>query len=188
MDPPDALRLYLNTLTTYLDMPGTDLSAILDVLIDDIAGAVPSFLGLRLTVTAGGGRTTIATAHRHPTTTAKASLLLPLEHLSPEAAPGDGMVLFAASPGAFAALAHATRRTFGLDGQIQVDEHLPDACGAVIETDAGITDDDLRVINVAIGVLIDRGYPPERARGELGRRAGLRGTLAGAARDLLDSL
>ena len=188
MDPPDALRRHLNTLTTYLDIPGDDLHAILDVLIDDITEAVPSFLGLRLTITAGGGSTTIATLRPHQAPTAQASLLLPLEQFTREAVPGDGMVLFAAQPGAFTSLADAAREVFGLDGQVLLDQHLPISGDPVIRTDVDTTQ-DLRLINIAIGVLIDRGYPPDQARHELTRRAGgSQGGLTAAAQELLDSL
>ena len=188
MDPPDSLRQQLNALTTYLDIPGTDLHAILDVLIDDIAEAVPSFLGLRLTITAGGGSTTIATLQPHLALSARASLLLPLTQFTNEVAPGDGMVLFAAQPGAFTSLADAARELFGLDGQVQMDQHLPVSGDPVIGTDVDPTVDH-RLINAAIGVLIDRGYPPELAPLELARRAGgSDGNLTAAARELLNSL
>ncbi len=188
MHTPDALRQHLDALTTYLDIPGADLNAILDVLLDDIVEAVPSFLGLRLTVTAGGGSTTIVTLGPHQATIVKASLLLPLQQFIDEAAPGDGMVLFAAQPGAFISLANATRELFGLDGQVLLDRHLPISGDPAIGTD-GDTTEDLRLINIAIGVLMDRGYPPEQAHLELTRLAGgFHGSLAAAAQELLDSL
>ena len=44
MEFPASLRAQLSELTDALDDPGTDLQAILDVLIDDLTLAVPSFL------------------------------------------------------------------------------------------------------------------------------------------------
>ncbi len=156
------------------------------MLVDDIAEAVPSFLGLRLTIAAGGG-STIATLQPHLASGVRASLLLPLTQWTEEATSGDGMVLFAAEPGAFTSLADAAREVFGLDGQVQLDQHLRFSGDSVIGTVAD-PEDDLRLINIAIGVLIDRGYAPWRAQLELTRRAGgLRGNLTAAARELLDS-
>ena len=44
----------LAALTETLDEPGADLQAMLQLLIDDLTQAVPSLLGLTLTVTRGG--------------------------------------------------------------------------------------------------------------------------------------
>ena len=187
MSSPDALRQHLDTLTTYLDIPGADLNAMLDVLIDDITTAVPSFLGLRLTVTAGAAGTTITTLHPDLARTTQASLLLPLHQIT-HAAPGDSLILYAAQPGAFTALATATRETFNLDGQIVLDPHLDtDADPLTPPVVSGA--DDPRLINNAIGVLIDHGYPTDHAHQELTRRARRHGTnLTTAAQKLLASL
>ena len=185
MDNRHALRQYLDTLTTYLDIPGADLYAMLDVLIDDITAAVPTFLGLRLTTTAGGASTTITAVDRHPAPAARSSLLLPLHDIT-GAAPGDTMILYAAQPGAFGALATATRDTFNLDGQVRLDQHLPTA-GPLTALGQNSTEDP-RLVNIAIGILIDQGHPPEQARAELTGRAGGHDNLTAAARELLDSL
>ena len=50
MDPFGRLSQQLGDLTLTLDDPGTDLKAILDVLCDDLTAAVPSFLGLTMTL------------------------------------------------------------------------------------------------------------------------------------------
>ena len=49
-DPFGLLTQQLGDLTITLDDPGTDLKAMLDVLSDDLTAAVPSYLGLTLTL------------------------------------------------------------------------------------------------------------------------------------------
>jgi hypothetical protein len=185
---PDALRQHLDSLTTFLDTPGVDLNAILDVLLDDITEAVPSFLGLELTITVGGASTTITTLPAQLAPGARASLMLPLTHLTDGAAPGDSLILFAEQPHSFTDLARVVRIKLVLDGTDLVDRHLP-APGA---EDGGTTADESlghRLINVGIGVLMDRGFPPQQAAQELARRAqGHGGDLAAAASELLESL
>ena len=46
MNFPASLSQQLSDLTDALDDPGTDLQAILALLVDDLTAAVPSFLGL----------------------------------------------------------------------------------------------------------------------------------------------
>ena len=55
MEFPAWLSAQLSELTEVLDDPATDLQAILAVLIDDVTVAVPSFLGLRMTLRGGRG-------------------------------------------------------------------------------------------------------------------------------------
>lgn len=187
MSTPDALRQHLDSLTTYLDTPGVDLNAILDVLLDDITEAVPSFLGLELTITVGGASSTITTLPAHVAPDARTSLMLPLTHLTDGAAPDDSLILFAGEPHSFMDLARVVRVRLDLDDVNLLDRHLP--TGA---QDGGTTADESlghRLINVGIGVLMDRGFPPERAAQELARRAqGHGGNLAAAASELLESL
>lgn len=188
MSTPDALRQHLDILTGYVDTPGVDLNAILDVLLDDIAEAVPSFLGLELTITVSGSSTTITTLPAQLAADARTSLMLPLIHLTDGAAPGDSLVLFAGHPHSFTDLARVVRVKLDLDGADLLDRHLP----AGADGDGGTTAEDFqdhRMINIGLGVLIDRGFPPEQAAQELARRA-LRhgGNLAAAAAELLESL
>ena len=56
MEFPASLSAQLSELTDALDDPGTDLQAILAVLIDDVTAAVPSFLGLIMTLRLAGNR------------------------------------------------------------------------------------------------------------------------------------
>src|SRR6476661_7547300 len=59
MEFPASLSAQLSELTDALDDPGTDLQAILDVLIDDLTLAVPSFLGLTMTLRLAGAPVTL---------------------------------------------------------------------------------------------------------------------------------
>jgi len=185
MDTPDALRRHLDALTDYLEIPGADLHAMLEVLNDDITEAVPSFLGLTASITAGGIGTTLTTLDPQRARTAKASVLLPLHQIT-AAAPGDNMILYAAQPGAFTTLATATREAFNLDGHVILDQHLPTTSDTVTRQDV-IDTQDPQLINIAIGVLIDQGHPPENAHQELTRRATHHNNnLTAAAKELLD--
>ncbi|MFN8199347.1 MAG: hypothetical protein U0R72_13615 [Nakamurella multipartita] len=185
---PDALRQHLDILTAYLDTPGVDLNAILDVLLDDITEAVPSFLGLELTITVAGFSTTLTTLPAHLAPEARASLMLPLTHLTDGAAPDDSLILFAEHPRSFLDMARVVRTKLNLDDAGLVDRHLPPS----VIHDGGTTADDFqddRMINIGLGVLLDRGFPPEQAAAELARRARRHGgNLAAAAAELLDSL
>jgi hypothetical protein len=167
MEFPRALSEQLSALTDALDHPGTDLQAVLAVLVDDLMIAVPSFLGLTLTLRLGGDPITLTAIDADRAATAGASLQLPLDHLA-GAGPDSVAVFYAASPGAFVEMAAETRRTYCLDGQVVMDSHLANPATGV----AGLSGlDDLATINQAVGVLIDQGHRPDKAHDELLRRA-----------------
>jgi hypothetical protein len=187
VDNPDELHQQLDTLTDALDIPGADLQAMLDVLIDDVTAAVPSFLGLQLTVTAGEVSTTLRVVDPHLARAAHASLRWPLQQLR-GGAPTNTAILYAAQPGAFTALAGSARRAVDRDGQVVIDGNLP-AGGheGIQERSSSIGETEL--INTAIGVLIGQGHLPEDALGELTRRATQHhSSLPGAAEQLLASV
>ena len=167
MDFSRALSEQLSALTDALDDPGVDLQAVLGVLVDDLMIAVPSFLGLTLTLRLGGDPITLIAIDADRVTTAGASLQLPLDHLA-GAGPDSVAVFYAASPGAFVEMAAETRRAYGLDSQVVLDSHLASPAIGV----AGLSGmDDRAAVNQAIGVLIDRGHRPDKAHDELLRRA-----------------
>ena len=167
MDVTRALSGQLSALTDALDDPGTDLQAVLAVLVDDLTVAVPSFLGLTMTLRLGGDPVTLTSIDGGRVTTAGASLQLPLDPLA-GAGPDSVVVFYAGSPGAFVDMATDTRRAYGLDGQVVVDGHL--AVPAIgVPGLSGLN--DLTVVNRAIGVLIDQGHHPDQAHDELLRRA-----------------
>jgi hypothetical protein len=176
------LPAQLTVLTAALDEPGTDLEAVLSVLVDDLTAAVPSFLGLALTVVVDGHRVTLAAADANPPGGARASLLLPLDLLT-GADPDITLVFYAGHPGAFVDLAADLRFAYGLDGEIRIDAHLP-ALTPPPSGVAGLAEQTL--INRAIGYLIIEGFDPADAATELRRRADATGrSVADTARDLL---
>lgn len=184
---PEFLRRHLDTLTTSLEIPGADLQAMLSVLIDDITTAVPSFLGLRMAITVGGVTTTFSTVDPDLSPeAAKASLLLPLAEMT--TVPTGTLILYAEQPGAFTSLAISTREAFQLDGHVVVDGHLSDEWHPTSQAVVGGSE-DTSMINIAIGVLIDRGFPPDQASAELTRLAATHDeSLAAASRRVLDNL
>jgi hypothetical protein len=103
-------------------------------------------------------------------------------------APCDIVLFQASEAGAFLLLADDLRVLLDPLLPLLVDEHLhiqPEApAGRLLSSIA-----DLSVVNRAVGILIDRGLPPEEARAELSRRAQQNRTdIADASRVLLDSM
>ncbi len=185
MDFPHPLSDQLDALTNALAEPGTDLQDVVAALADDVTAAVPSFLGLTLTVLLDGRPVTVTAIDPDLVAAAGTSLQLPLERLA-GAAPGSSVVFYAGRPGAFVDLAADTRYAYGLDGDVVLDGHL-NPLTRVSVVDPGINGStEMSVINQAIGVLIARGHLPEEAHDELVRRAADHvGGLPGAAADLL---
>lgn len=169
MDFPSSVISQLDTLSEALDDMGDDLHAVLAVLADDLRSVIPSFLGLSITVRMEDQPVTV-TAIDSPT--AGASMLLPLAAISDLPTNGT-LVFYAANPGAFVDLAADARAAYGLDGQVVLDRHLPIRAGSRSRGEQGLL--ERCQINQAIGVLIDQGYPPDRARAELDRRSAAAG-------------
>ena len=61
VDFPRDLPHQLDLLTDALEDPGTDLQAVVTVLVDDLTEAIPSLLGLNLTITLDGDMVTLST-------------------------------------------------------------------------------------------------------------------------------
>jgi hypothetical protein len=178
----------LDVLTDALEDPGTDLPTVLAVLVDDLRTAIPSELGLTVTITQAGDTITLTTVEPLAPATTGASLHLPLDEVT-AANPGSTVTFYAARPGAFVDLAEDIRYACRLDGQVVIDGHLHDplpAAGARGWT--GVTGlAELSVINQAIGVLIELGHPPGTARTVLQHRANQTDTALGAtAQHLID--
>lgn len=182
----EMLRQYLHSLSNALGVPGDDLHAMLEIVLHDFTEAVPSLLGLRISITVDDLSTTVNTVDPFLVHAVRTSLSLPLQQISSAEQVGS-ILLFAAAPGAFLALAAAARRLDPVDGQIVVDGHLPRADQLVVSQ--GITGTGaVPVVNMAIGVLIDRGFPTRQARRELARLAALQhNDLTAAANRLLAS-
>jgi hypothetical protein len=186
---PHALIEQLVVLTEALDNPGTDLQAVLSVLTDDLIAAIPSFLGLAMTLSLDGSpvAVTAADAGAELATTARTTLRLPLPPVA-GTDPASQVVFYAADPGAFAHLAVDARSGFNLDGPIVLDGHLPTAAREPKLTGIdGLT--EFSAINQAIGVFIAQGHTSAGAHARLRRSATEDGQpLHEAAQRVLDSL
>lgn len=161
---------------------GERLAAGLNRLRADLTIAVPSLLAVSIRLLRAGGGITLSTlVLAADSTPVRASLALPLSTTEP----GDLLILRAAEPGAFLLLAD------DLTGQlspghpaIEVDRHLtwpPVPAGEALAASLAHLD----TVNQEIGMLLDRGFPPEAARRELQRRADDADPPIGAASRLL---
>ena len=163
---PSALEADLHLLSA-LSGQGEDIQDLLRAMFGDLKAAIPSAIGLSLTVRVSGQDVTVTTLN-DPGLVA-ASILFPLG--SPDE--GTCIVFYAAIPGAFVDLAADLGWTTGLSQQIiLLDQHLlPPVDGSAV---TGLR--ELSTINQAIGMLIGRGNSPESAWAELERHAERRGT------------
>lgn len=192
-----ALTERLSVLTMSLDSPGADLQAVLDVLTDDLRAAIPSFLGLTVTLDQVGGPVTLTAVNLDLALAAEASLEIPLDAINGSAT-GGTMVCYARQSGSFVTLAETGRgcrvdgrvlgRRSGPEAGAGTERHVrptrgirpgrqlpsgPDPAEPVGVSGLG----DLTVVNRAIGVLISRGDSPAEAHVELLHRAA-RGALS----------
>jgi hypothetical protein len=154
-----------------------DIEGLLRGMVDDLKAAVPSAIGLSLTVHVSGQDVTLTTLDDDNSRSVGASILVPL---GAAAAPSDGtcIVFYAETPGAFVDLSADLAWTTGLPAEmILLDQHLllPVDGSAV----TGLR--ELSTINQAIGMLIEQGGTPESARLELERLAESRGTTTDSA-------
>lgn len=172
MHVPDNLSQHLTELSDATEEPGADLQAMLEVLIDDLRAAVPSFLGLLMTIPAPGtsettcreapeGAVTLNLLSPDVVSAVVTTLRLPLDALGMS---GDGgeVIFYAAFPGAFVDLAADIRFACGKAGRVVLDGHLPEP--AAPGTSSGISGlPAASVINQALGVLMDQGHTPDGA-------------------------
>jgi hypothetical protein len=174
----------LTLLSDALDDPITDLQAVLGVLTDDLAAAIPSYLGLTVTLHVLDDSVIVSTLDAGHLEV-RASLLLPLLPLGGSAATGS-VAFYSGTGGAFIDLADDARWIFNLDGPPVVDAHLP-AAGSDPGGVRGLT--ALSDLNQAVGVLVEDGHAPRDAHTELRRRAHHAGqSVPDAARHLLGTL
>ncbi|WP_157970568.1 hypothetical protein [Nakamurella deserti] len=159
---------------------GSDLTAILDVLVDDLTVAVPSFVGLRMTLPVPGGPAVLSTMDHPVVPVVRASLLLRLDGIGVAAA-GATVVYYAAVAHAFDDFAGTVRDHFRLPGIVVVDGHLAPDAGT------GVALADLSLVDQAVGMLIESGHTRESARDAIAGRAAATGrTLAAAAAEVTD--
>jgi hypothetical protein len=182
---PHRLSAQLGALTSALDDPAIDLQVVIAALTADVTAAVPSFLGLTMTLLLDGRPATVTAIDADLAASAGASLQLPLDPLA-GAAPGSSVVFYAGRPGAFVDLATDTRYAYGLESDVVLDAHLTPLSQAVRAHPGVYGSDEMTLINQAVGVLIGQGYFPDEAHDELLRRAAHHGCgVPGAAQDLL---
>ena len=154
---------------------GDDLVAALDRLGRDVVRAVPSCLAVTITHAGLGGEISVST------TAGRAAVLASLAVPLSAVAAGDLVILRAREAGAFLLLADDLDVLLGPDHHppVRLDEHLTWPTAANGES-LGASLADLSVIDQAIGVLVDRGLPPEAAHRELWRRVGETNTTVAA--------
>lgn len=182
MDVTKALAQQLRILSGDLDR-GDGIAAALTQLGRDLTLAVPSCLAVSIIILVGlAGEITVSIlAPAAGSSRVLASLAVPLSAIDP----GDILVLRAGEAGAFLLLAD------DLDGRlcaghlpIQLDRHLSLPSSRTGESLASSLA-TLGAVNQGIGVLVDRGFPPEAAREELQCRADEGGVTIGVASRLL---
>jgi hypothetical protein len=155
-------------LTAALDEPDTDLHDALIVFADNLAAAVPSFLGVTITLALDGVIVTLSAHETDRAHTPEASLRVPFSALVPDVMDGT-MMFYAADEGAFADLAAFVPRSAGVCVQVPPGEQMTSPRPGYSLRLSGLAEFCTR--NQAIGVLIDQGYTPDEARIELSRRA-----------------
>ncbi|PYC87337.1 hypothetical protein C7C46_05035 [Streptomyces tateyamensis] len=166
MDLSGTLAADLTTLTEALGRPAADLTDSVQNLADSMRSAVPSWLGLTMTIVLDGLPLALtilddsAAPHRVATSAA-----LPLTS-DQGTGPGSTIVFYAGTPGAF--VDFAADLTFALSlelDDVALDQHLtpPRETSGL----SGLT--DAAGLNQAIGILIDRGRTQDEATAELCR-------------------
>jgi hypothetical protein len=155
----------LGILTAALDEPGADVLHSLRRLGVGAQAAVPSYLGLSVTVDGSDPPLTFTIFEEGAADGARTSLRLTLPGVGDGwASPSVALILYAGKPGTFvdlaADLAWLTGRPLS---DFALDQHLSVPAGS----DAGTSLRAASVINQAIGVLIGRGYTPRQAHAKL---------------------
>jgi hypothetical protein len=164
------LRSDLAALTAALDQPGSDLEALLGDFVADLSSVISSYRGLSMRITVAGNEA-ILTLLEDEADDVASSMRLPLSALS--ASHGDSvLVLYAAKPGAFVDLAADLCVALSSPPEtVTLDEDLdrPFARSGLV----GLAEQS--TVNLAIGVLVDRGHTLTSAGHELQKRAARRG-------------
>ncbi|HEY4992107.1 MAG TPA: hypothetical protein VII33_08475 [Nakamurella sp.] len=118
----------LTLLSDALEDPVDDLHAVLSVLTDDLAAAIPLYLGLTVMLHVDDDPLVVTTLDAGETVEVRSSLLLPL--LPHGATSVTGSVdFYSGAAGAFVDLADDARWIFNLDGHPVLDGHLPPTAG-----------------------------------------------------------
>jgi hypothetical protein len=165
----DAIPGLLNQLRALAQGAGEDgavLTASLTTLEASLGEAVPSYLGLQLTLTQNGYPVVLTAASAGVAATT--SLRIPLTLVTAGCQTGSQIVFFATTPGAFVDLVADLREVLGgADAGPVLDADLPQAGRALGLSGRA----ELGEINRAVGVLIERGTDPDKAHDALRRHA-----------------
>lgn len=182
---PD-LAAVLARLAVASDISATELELVFADLAADVRAAVPSYLGMAVTVDGAAGAVTFAAldpvAPGEPPIV-EASLDLTVTHPGVPAPGPVTITLYAGAAAGFATLAaelSVVARALAIE--VALDRHLgrlPAPGGPDLESAA--------TIERAVGALVDRGQDPAEALAALRERAGPEAT-ARAAQEVLDSL
>jgi hypothetical protein len=161
-----ALAADLSILTAALDGPGTDVAHSLRQLMANAVTAIPTFLGLSVTVDGGDPPFRFTTfVDGAGAGGVRTSLRLALPGVGDVGLlPGVVLVLYAGSPGAFVDLAaDLAWLTAPPLRDFVLDQHLSVPAEWVSATSLS----EVSVINQAIGALVGQGYTPEQAERHL---------------------
>jgi hypothetical protein len=182
-----AVAADLGILTAALDEPGADVLHGLHQLGVDAQAAVPTYLGLTVTVDGSDPPFMFTTLEEDTADGVRTSLRLTLPRVGDgSASPSVALILYAGTPGTFvdltADLAWLTGRP---SSDFALDQHLSVPAGSGTGTYLRTA----LVINQAIGVLIGRGCTPRQAHRELDRQADTAGSdRHTTAQSILDTL
>jgi hypothetical protein len=169
-----ALAADLGILTAALDEPGADVLHSLHQLGVDAQSAVPTYLGLSMTVDGSDPPFTFTTVEDGTADDVRTSLRLTLSGVGDgRASPWVALILYARTPGTFVDL---TADLAWLTGRPPSDFALDQHLGVPAGSDTGTYLRTASVINQAVGVLIGRGYTLGQAHRELDTQADSAGT------------
>jgi hypothetical protein len=155
----------VDNLLQMLDLPDNDIERSLHDLWYGVAFAVPSFVGLSVTVVVD--EQPVVLTYLTESSSMGSSLELSLS-LTTGLAPGSRLVLYAVTPGAFVDLAADLGHVLGASDE----ELVLDRCLVPLRRDSGIVGvEEMSMTNRAVGILVGRGHTPEAARDLLRRKA-----------------
>lgn len=161
MELSAGLAADLAGLTDALDDPATDLADLVGSLHEAFLVAVPSGLGLAMTIAVSPDQVTVTTLNGSAGRAAT-SLRVPLGGWT-DLGPGSGVVFHAATGGALVDLAADLGWLLDLRDDVVLDGHLRP--GDRHQVRSGLR--EMSVVQQAVGLLIDRGRTPQSARDEL---------------------
>ncbi len=177
---PIDLTTDLALLSVALDQPDIDLRDLLASFLRESRRSVRSIVAVTITMVVGGHPYDIAAGDQSGHDVAVTSAMLPLTAMFP-CEPGTEIIFYASVPGALVDLAADLAYLLRVElDTIVMDEHLPPMGGASRHSLS-----NLRDVNVATGMLIERGRTPEDADATLRELAEAHGITVPAAARLL---